>query len=318
MKYIFFLNPMAGQGKSVRQLISAIKKGAEASGVSDDLEIYTTKSVGDGESAAKRYASNLDGEEGRFYACGGDGTLSEIVNGVIGYDNISVGCVPIGTGNDTVRNFPQAGDFFDMEAQLKGTPKRIDLIKYSGILNDKEQSRYCVNMFNIGFDCNVVELAGRLKEKPFIAGSAAYLMAVGGMFIEKKGIRLKLTEGDEILANGEVLLCAIANGSFCGGGIKSSPQAAVDDGVFDVNIIKDVSRTRFLKLFPKYKNGTHLDIKGIEDVVSVKKCSEVRLYPREKNFFLCADGEIYLAEKIDFSILPSAINFLVPIKEIEK
>lgn len=318
MKYVFFVNPMAGQGDTTSHLIEAIKTAAVHLGVSASTSVYKTKSVGDGKKAATRFAEGLLGEEAKFFACGGDGTLSEIINGVVDFDNVSVGCIPVGTGNDTVRNFPQAGDFMDIEAQMKGTPKPIDLIKYEGVINGTLQARYCVNMFNIGFDCNVVELAGRLKKKPLIAGSTAYLMAVFGMFVEKRGIKLKLVENDETLLDGQVLLCSISNGSFCGGGIKSSPQAAMDDGVFDINIINNVSRTTFLKLFPKYKKGTHLDSKGVEKIVTVRKSTDVKLYPQEKNFFLCADGEIFLAEAIEFSIAPAAISFIVPIKEIEK
>ena len=81
----------------------------------------------------------------RFYACGGDGTLGEVVNGAAGQVNAEVGLIPIGTGNDFVRNFADAGDFFDIEAQVMGEARAIDLIK----CND----RYGINVVNVGFDC---------------------------------------------------------------------------------------------------------------------------------------------------------------------
>ena len=201
MKNYFFVNPAAGQGRGTEKLVERIEEISKRLG--ETSFIYHTKDIGDGEIKARETAAALNGEPARFYACGGDGTLNEIINGIIGFSNVSAGCIPTGTGNDMIRNFPGAGDFSDIEAQLRGTLHRIDLIRYAGVISGVFKERYCANMFNIGFDCNVVELAGRLKKKPLISGSVAYLLAVAGMFIRKKGIALKLTEGEEILLDGE-------------------------------------------------------------------------------------------------------------------
>lgn len=312
MKNYFFVNPIAGQGKGIDSFVAGIKASAEAVGAGGYTEIYITKAVRDCELKAREIAESSAGEFIKMFACGGDGTCNELVNGVIGFDNVSVGCVPIGTGNDTIRSLPGARDFLNIEKQLTGETHKIDLIKYSGIIDGAFQKKYCVNMFNIGFDCNVAALTARLKSKPLIAGSFAYLMAILGTFIKKNGISLKLEENGEILIDGQVLLCAIANGSYCGGGIYSSPQAEISDGIFDINIIQDVSRLTFLKLFPKYQKGTHLEDPRAQKVVSVKKSKSLTLTPAEEKFLLCADGEIYTAEKIDFEIVPEALNFIVP------
>ena len=306
----FFVNPAAGQGKGIERFVAEIKASAEA--LSVQYEIYMTKAAGDGEMAARRIAEELQGEMARFYACGGDGTLNEIINGSYEFDNIAIGCVPIGTGNDFVRNFSDAGNFLNLQAQILGVDTQVDLMRYSGVIEGKQQTRYCANMFNIGFDCNVAELAGRLKKKPMISGSVAYLLAVLGMFIKKKGISLYLTERDQVHVDGEVLLCAIANGCFCGGGLKTSPQSVLTDGVFDLNIIRDVARLKFLKLFPSYMKGTHLGIPGIETVLKVKQCAALKLFPKADHFILCADGEIQMAEAVEFSIAPKALRFIVP------
>lgn len=308
MDNYFFINPKAGQGKGIDKLAANIE--AAGASLAMTTKIYITKGVGDGERKARETAQSLGGQPARFYACGGDGTNNEIINGAAGFDHIAVGCIPIGTGNDTVRNFP--GDFMDIKAQLLGTSQKIDLIKYSGILDGIYQERFCVNMFNIGFDCNVVELTGRLKQKPLIAGSMAYLLAVMGMFVQKKGIELKLFEDGKTLVDNEVLLCAIANGSYCGGGMYTSPQASLSDGFFDLNIIKDVPRLSFLRLFPKYQKGTHLQTPGIEQILTIKKCRSLTLEPKRDHFFLCADGEISTAKTIYFEIVPKALAFIVP------
>lgn len=314
MKNYFFINPVAGQGKRTEKLIREIR--AAECALQMQCEIYITKEAKDGEAAARKAAEALAGAEARFFACGGDGTFNEVLNGAFGFENIAVGCVPIGTGNDMVRNFPEAGDFLNIRHQLCGTDARVDLMQYTGEIDGKLQTRCCGNMFNIGFDCNVVELAGRLKKKPMISGSFAYLLAVLGMFIKKKGIGLYLTEGNEVLIDGQVLLCAIANGSYCGGGLKTSPQSQISDGVFDLNIIEDVSRTTFLRLFTKYMKGTHLQIPGVEKIITVKKCTSLKLSPQEEKFFLCADGEIEVAKSVEIQMLPGALRFVVPAGEL--
>lgn len=310
MKTYFFINPAAGQGKGTEQLAEEIRKAA--SDLQTECEIYFTEGVYDGQKRARRIAEELNGEAARFYACGGDGTLNEIINGAYGFENIETGCIPIGTGNDTVRYFSEAGDFRSVRAQLSGESVPVDLIRYTGMIEGRKQTRYCINMFNVGFDCNVVELAGRLKKKPLISGSFAYLLAILGMFIKKEGIRLKLTEDEEVLADGEVLLCAVAGGNYCGGGLKTSPQSDLTDGFFDVNIIKNIKRRQFLRLFPIYVKGKHLGMTGLEHIITMKKCTHLKLTPASESFYLCADGEIRIAGEVEFEIVPAAVRFILP------
>lgn len=313
MRYIFFVNPKAGQGKGVNKLIDNIREITDRYGFKTDVFV-TTGSL-DAERKAKLAIEKLNGEEARFYACGGDGTANEVLNGIYGHDNISLGIIPIGTGNDTVRNFKKGGDFLDIEKQIMGKDEKIDVVKCTGNLNGKYDSRYFVNMCNIGFDCNVAEFAGRLKKKPLIAGSAAYIIAVFGMFIEKKGISLSITENDKLLKQGKMLLCAISNGSYCGGGICSSPKAVMNDGKFDLNIVYDLPRTKFLKMFPSYTKGTHFDSPEAEYLAFEKKCTKLSIKPYNiEEFFICTDGEIFTTDGIDMEICPKAVNFIVPAK----
>ena len=315
MKHYFFVNPAAGTGKNVDGLISNIDAAFEGR-EGEEYKIILTDSVGAGEREAREIVNALpEGEEARFYACGGDGTVNEVANAVAGHPGAVLGIVPIGTGNDTVRNFPEAGDFLDIKAQIEGSVKAIDAMRYEGVVDGKKQSRYCVNMFNIGFDCNVVELTGRLKQKPLISGSAAYLLAVFGVLARKKGTSLTITDNGSTWREGPMLLCSISNGSYCGGGIYSSPQARMDDGIFDICVINDVSRMKFISAFPKYKNGTHLDMKGADEILDVRKSTDVTIKPYGmKDLFICVDGEIQLTTGIRVTMCPGIINFVIPKK----
>lgn len=314
MRTVFIVNPKAGKGQGGEKFIREIKAASEKTGI--PAEIYSTQAVGDGEVLAAQLAREAEtrGEETRIIACGGDGTLNEILNGAMHSKPVSIGVVPIGTGNDFCRNFPETGDFLNIEAQLNGYVAECDAIRYSGMLGGKEQTRYCANMFNIGFDCNVVDLTAKLKNYPLVAGSMAYLLAVLCILVKKKGADLKVELDGEVYEDGPVLLTALANGSFCGGGVKSAPTAKLNDGLMDVNIIYNVTRREFLSKFPAYSKGTHMQIPGIEKIICARQCRRAVITPRQGTMRLCTDGEIVDAGRITFEVVPRAFRLLLPAK----
>lgn len=314
MRNIFLINPCAGQGKNIDVLISQIEKASKKLDVKS--EIYVTNYVGDAQIYTERVANQTKGkEEVCFFACGGDGTLNEVVNGAVGFDHVSVGAVPVGTGNDFVRNFGQPKDFMDVKKQLTGLTKKVDLIKYTGEIEGQVMTRYCINMFNIGFDCNVVDKTAELKKKPLLKGSLAYLVSVGNILIKKKGANLRIFVEGKKVHEGSLLLCVVANGAFCGGGVCSSPQTILDDGKMDINVIRNVSRTKFIKMFPSYSKGTHFEQKGVENTIIPYCCKTARIEPLGEmgTMRLCVDGEISTTKAIDFEVVRKAINFVLPL-----
>lgn len=310
MKYYFIINPMAGKGKGIEKLKNAIARTAER--LNKDYEIYITKSAGDGECYVNRICKT-NNEPKSFIACGGDGTFNEILNGAYGFDNTFIGVMPSGTGNDFCRNFKEC-NFADIEAQFNGSHILCDIICYKGVVNGKNVTKYGANMFNIGFDCNAADLTAKLKQYPLIKGSLAYLLGVLGVMIKKKGANLKIEIDGEEVHNGKLLLTAIANGCFCGGGVKSNPYAIINDGFMDINIIKDIPRILFIPCLPQYMKGTIFENKKYKDIAITKQCKKITVTPNEK-MRLCVDGEIFDAENIDFEIIPKAVNFIKPLKK---
>lgn len=163
MKHYFFVNPVAGKGNQSNELIEDIRTAMQGS--ESEYEIILTEPNRESEAKARDIAEGLNGEAARFYACGGDGTANEIASGVIGFDGVELGIVPIGSGNDMIRNFPDAGNFMNVRSQINGKSREVDVMKFMRIVGGEEQTGYCLNMFNIGFDCNVVETALNLKKK---------------------------------------------------------------------------------------------------------------------------------------------------------
>ena len=299
MKHIFILNPMAGKGDKIASLRENIKNTCER--LEADYEIYETTARYDAEDFVKKTCESSS-EKLRFYACGGDGTLGEVVNGAVGAVNAEIGLIPIGTGNDFVRNFDTPEDFFDIEKQVRGEARAIDLIKCN--------ERYGVNVLNVGFDCEVVVTMDTLRRNPLVPKNLVYGASVAGNFFKKFGTQMKIM-ADDIEINRPMMLCAIANGGFYGGGYHAAPRAALDDGLIDLCIVEKVTRAKFISLIGSYKAGTHLESKAAKDCITYKKCKTLKIeLPEEHNF--CIDGEIERMRDVNIELVHKAILFSVP------
>ena len=311
MKTIFVVNPKAGKGKKIDELIKRIK--TVSAELSADTEIYYTKAVGDATRFVKEYYREYG--TARFIACGGDGTINEVAGGVIACDGCEMGAVPIGTGNDFCRNFVGV-DFSDIKGQIYGESMKCDAIKYTTSVDGEEKVGYTVNMVNIGFDCNVADLIADIKEKTFFSGSMTYFLSILINLIKKKGADLEVIIDGEVRHKGALLLTALANGAFCGGGVNSNPKATINDGLIDINIIKDITRSRFITLLPHYMKGTFLGLKNIDKYIISQKGKKVTIVPNPEKIRISSDGEIYDVCKTDFEIVQSAFSFVIPSSDV--
>ena len=236
-----------------------------------------------------------------FTVYGGDGTVFRAVNALMNSgcaDRASLKLVPVGSGNDFVRTF---------EGESGEIP--VDVMEFNG--------KYAVNVINIGFDCEVVRRAARLKKKPLVSGKMAYILGVAGEIFTKKPIDAIITltypDGTSEVIEEKILLCAVANGKWYGGGFLLAPDANPSDGLLNVEIIRNISRTKFIGLVSDYKKGTHIDTatgevkEKFKDLVYYKKCVAVKI---EGISSVCADGEIFEENEIDVKVIPQAINYI--------
>ena len=303
MKYVFVVNPFAGKGNKIERLKQSVTEACASRGLKFD--IYMTEAVGD----AERYVRQIceenreSGETLRIFACGGDGTINESFNGAVGFDRVELGVIPIGTGNDFVRNFGGSDVFLDIEAQLDSNTKRIDLIKYN--------NRYCVNMINVGFDCEVAARTATLKKNPLIPSKFAYISGLLAEFIKKTGTAFRCKIDGEEAGDRKLLLSLFANGGFCGGGFFAAPEAELYDGFLDFCFIRDIPRLRFLSLVGPYKKGTHLTLEDRDELFEYGKCREVELFFDEPKR-ICIDGEIEFSSHIHLQIEKQAIALVIP------
>ena len=303
MKHFFIMNPAAGKGTHFHNLIDEIHKVCDRRKVY--YAVHVTERIGESTEFVKKMCKNSK-EPMRFYACGGDGTIKEVASGLIGFDHAELGIIPMGTGNDFVRNFEHPEQFFNIDAQLDGETIKIDLIKYN--------NKYAVNVINTGFDCEVAKQVSLNRRSLFIPSKLAYTA----------GIAQKITQFDTAIVNGRVSFdgvphrgdkfqaCVFANGRYYGAGYKAAPASSFDDGLLDCCIIDKIPLLTFVKILGNYKEGTHLTVKGIPDVFAYKKCKQAELvFDRPTD--ISVDGEIERVKgKVTFSILHNAVTLSLP------
>lgn len=247
---------------------------------------------------------------------GGDGSVNEAVNGLMlsgATETASFSVYPMGSGNDFSAYVNDSGDL------PKTDLSRIDVIKTTcdGVV------RYCANIANTGFDCDVVWETYTLKKKPLFRGKMSYIAGVAKVLAVKKTIPASITlEGCVDISTGEtkddfhvdkrVLLCASANSKFYGGGFKAAPLASISDGLMDVLVVNDVSRLRFISVVGNYRAGNFIDEQGklgkrFEKILSYHRCRKMTLSGVDR---FCLDGEIYNTgedKTVELEVIPAAL-----------
>ncbi len=200
MKYLFLINPVAGEGKSIETIKEAVSKLPEK----DSCEIYETKGVGDATTYVKKFATEHAGEEMRFIACGGDGTINEVFNGAVGVENASVTCYPCGSGNDFVKAFGGAEKFLDIEKLIKAPTQKLDLLKV--------ENRYSNNVTNFGFDTTVAITINNDRAKTGHGSKSSYTKGIIMALIKSmKNSCTVVADGETLNPSGKALLCTVAN-----------------------------------------------------------------------------------------------------------
>ena len=319
MKYSFIINPAAGNGKVQEALLPSILSAVKSWGA--DYEIHRTSGPGEATLyTASRLSENPE-ETIRFYGCGGDGTIDEILNGFYGHPNAELGIIPAGSGNDFVRNFGQNEKFRDILAQLAGGTIPIDVIKYTYTPNNglserdaegSEITSYAINMINMGFDAKAAYHMSKLKNKVFLKGTGAYIAGVLRELVEYKMSRAIFhIDGEESVETG-MLLAGVGNGRFSGGGFDGIPVADVGDGLLDLMIMGPMNRRKFIKYIGTYHDGNHPEDPYLKDLTKLFKTKSVDVEPIGGLVFT-TDGEPHYTEKtLKVSIAPEKINFILP------
>jgi YegS/Rv2252/BmrU family lipid kinase len=305
MRVSVIVNPGAGAGRA-RRILPKLRRRLEGLGV--EHEILETRHRGHATELARRAR---DSGCGVLAVLGGDGTLNEVCQAYIDasgalLEGPPLALVPAGTGGDFARLCSRRGVAIthEFDGWNTATLRPLDLGVVT--LNDETGApfhRAFVNVASAGISGEVDE---RVERGPkWLGGKAAFLLATVTAALSYRNEPLELEIDDRPFYRGPVLLTAIANGQFLGGGMHIAPEADFADGLLDVICVGDVSRARFLNLFPLVYRGAHLGL----DVVRAGRGRRVSVRPLgTRPILVDVDGETPGFLPLTAQIFPSALR----------
>ena len=234
-------------------------------------------------------------------AAGGDGTLNEVVNGLMeagaGSQDVTLGLLPLGTGNDFARCIGLGTDLKRAaETLFQGNSQWVDVGQAHG--------RWFINIAGCGFDAIVAERVNRGFR--LLHGASAYLAAIAHSLLNLKSANLTLTLDGET-RHIRALMCSVANATSYGGGMRVAPDARLDDGLFDVCLLAEAGRVEFVRAFPRVFKGTHVT----HPKVTMLQARTVHI-ESDPPLPLLIDGEVLGTTPVTFTLLPRALQVLMP------
>ena len=302
--FILIANPISGKGKA-KGVAEQAHTALTASGQQGHLML--TSASGD----ARRFAEEATANGTRFIiACGGDGTVHEVVNGIATVPDVTLGVLPCGRGNDFAAAIgvplkPEAA----IATLLSGTPIRVDLgccynaqtplTEPQGIIK-----KYFITIATCGYDTEVSRRAA--KGTPLFAGTASYAYAAVEtlFYYEPPSVHL---EGDFGTYEGPLLLAATGITNRYGGGFQIVPDARIDDGLFDVCIVRPVSSVTVLRLLVTLFWGGHVK----HPAVSMHQTRTLKI-ETDPPMLLYADGEPMCETPATIEIIKHGLAVMSP------
>ncbi|MBP5216575.1 MAG: hypothetical protein J6038_01915 [Bacilli bacterium] len=305
MKHLIVVNGSAGGfDPSFEEKINKAFQGL-------NFEIYKTTGPKSVIPFLKEYLAK-EQDTVRIYACGGDGTVHEVVNGVIGAKNAEVAIIATGTGNDFVKIYGGKEKFQDFAALINGKAKAIDVSELTG--EGVEGPLYSVNVINFGFDAIVGAMGNYYKEHGLPAGvkegTNPYDYA-----LKHDAMKHGRFNDIEVYADGEklnekqMLLATLAQGQYVGGQFRCAPKSDNTDGLIDVCVLKTMTFLGLGMIIGTYTKGGHLD-KPRKKIV-YRQAKEIKMNS-PKDFDVCVDGEMIKGNNFTVKIIPGAVNLVLP------
>jgi len=252
---LVIVNPRSRNGATGRRWVGVERRLRARLG---PLEVEHTGAPRDAERIAREgVRSGVD----RVLVAGGDGTLGEVVTGLLAADlggYAQLGLLPLGTGSDFVRSVGSPRRIEDAIACIaSGRARPVDAGRVEYVDDDgKDGVRYFANVASFGISGLVDEFAERATRR--LGGSVAFLIGALRALLQYRSERVEIRVDGELVYDGPLVLGTGANGRYFGGGMRVAPEARIDDGLLDVVVIAGLPWPRLLARLPKLYRGTHV------------------------------------------------------------
>ncbi|MBN8200900.1 diacylglycerol/lipid kinase family protein [Bacillus sp. NTK034] len=261
---------------------------------------------------AKIYAEQAGGQRLYLVAVGGDGTVHEVMNGAAGHQNVTVGFIPGGSGNDFSRGFgvPKA-PAESLKAILKGISSHSSVKADIGMIRHIDGKKtYFINNMGAGFDALISRKVNSSKIKGILnqlsLGKFVYAIFLVKELFTYKCSDLEIAIGEKKLQFNSAWFITISNQPFYGGGMKISPDANPFDGILNVTVVHNISRLKLLFVFASVFKGRHIGFKEVTFLqgqnVSIRSSHPIPFH---------ADGEALGSTPISASVCPEALPVII-------
>ena len=228
--------------------------------------------------------------------------MNEVANGIIGYDNAAMSVIPVGTGNDFLKNFgDDAEKFRDAENLWDGPQFPMDAIDVNG--------RVALTIACSGIDARVAKDVHKYSESPLLDGKGSYIYSLAVNFLFKGIGSHWIVTLDDVPMEGDWSLIAVCNGRYYGGGFMPVAEARMDDGVLNTLVVKKVNRRTFLKFVGPYSKG------GYTQFPQYAHCScpkVIRIHSEKPDIVTCLDGECVTNSDVTIKMHDKKLNFFGP------
>ena len=294
-QHLFIINPAAGSRNRTEEYSEMIHKICRARKL--DYEVRVSTAPGECTRIAREACET--GQELRIYACGGDGTLNEVVAGAAGFSNAAVTVFSGGSGNDFVKIFDEPKAFFDLNRLLDADEVTFDLIRCNDDIS--------LNICSVGLDARIGTDVSSYKRLPLLSGFRAYAASTVVNVIKGISEHYRVEIDGETIDGDQTLIC-VCNGRYYGGGFNPMPEADPTDGMLDVLLMKKVSRMQVASVIGKYKDGRYKELLHLARPFRTKKVRILCDKPTPINL----DGELRVAQDITMEVAQEKIRFFYP------
>ena len=305
MKHLIVLNGSAGG------FDAALKEKVDEAFKGLDYEIYVTTGPRSVIPFLKEYLAKTK-DTVRVYACGGDGTIHEVVNGVVGAKNAEVAILATGTGNDCVKIYGGKEKFQDFASLIKGEAHPVDVSELTG--EGVEGPLYSINVINFGFDAIVGARGNYYKEHGLPEGTKEGTNPYD-YALKHDAMKHGRFNDIEVFADGEklnekqILLATLAQGQYVGGQFRCAPKSDNTDGLIDVCVLKTMTYLGLGLIIGTYTKGKHLD-KPRKKIV-YRRAKEIKMVS-PADFDVCVDGEMIRGNNFVVKVIPGAVKLVLP------
>jgi YegS/Rv2252/BmrU family lipid kinase len=302
-KWLVIINPNAGRGKGKKDS-SRIQSLLTKAGL--DFSVRFTEHKGH---AIVHSLSGIAEGFRKIIVVGGDGTLNEVVNGALlnktcPPNDITIGLIPVGTGNDWGRMFGISLNYGRAIADIaenKSMRHDIGYVKY--FEGEEQKERYFINIAGLGFQSVVVKRSNHQKDKGR-GGKMIYFYSLLRTLFTYRNARVEISIDDEKITS-DIFSINLGNGRYSGGGMSQTPDALPDDGLLDVTIINDIGKIEIIRNLKLLYDGTILSHPKIDGY----RCRHLSVRS-DSVIYADADGETLGHTPLEFSIIPSCINII--------